>query len=271
MPSKIVITSKRDPKVTLEYSSPKSSVSFADLKASSFLDADSPHRWFLDGHEFSLTDIPSLGVIKGIADTYAVGDIDPDFVFGKGLSDSVTMQESLATLLIFLRDFSDTTLLTETSISHIDKEVADTLSLSEASTLGVTLAKTDTVTLTEDPDLSFGKAATDSVSLSESLTRTVSFVRVFTDAFSLDDAATVDAFVKDEDLNKTNVFSFADFPALGFSKQITPDTFTVSDVDAIAFGKNAADSFSFTDNFSYLIFSNAAMNAAQLNSSPFNQ
>jgi hypothetical protein len=237
---------------------------------SASLDPDTKNR-YLRGDTTVLTEIAALLFEKGIADTYAVGDIDPDFVFGKGLSDSVAMQESLTTLLIFLRDFSDTTLLTETSISHIDKEVADTLSLSEASTLGVTLAKTDTVTLTEDPDLSFGKAATDSVSLSESLTRTVSFVRVFTDAFSLDDAATVDAFVKDEDLNKTNVFSFADFPALGFSKQITPDTFTVSDVDAIAFGKNAADSFSFTDNFSYLIFSNAAMNAAQLNSTPFNE
>ena len=86
MPSRIVITSKRDPKVTLDYSSPKSSVSFADLKASSFLDADSPHKWFYDAYAFS--DAPEIGFTKTAdADTFTFADNHASS-FGKATADT---------------------------------------------------------------------------------------------------------------------------------------------------------------------------------------
>ena len=76
MPSRIVITSKRDPKVTLEYSSPKSSVSFADLKASSFVDADSPHKWDYDTYTITDDEYASSFSKQADADSFVMADND---------------------------------------------------------------------------------------------------------------------------------------------------------------------------------------------------
>ena len=189
----------------------------------------------------------------------------------KPAADSFSVSESLSRAVTYSRAFSDSQGLSDAVDSHaIAKGLSDTQTMSEAHAAFMSLGKTDSYSLSDAPAQSFGKAASDSLSLSESLARAVTYSRTFTDAFSMDDAATVSALIKDHGNAKTNVFSFADSQAFGFSKAAT-DTFSLADDEDIEFGKGLSDSVSMTENFSFALFSNAAMNAAPLNFSPFNQ
>ena len=427
MPSKIVITSKRDPRVTLEYSSPKSSVSSADLKASSFLDADSPHKWLYDAYAFSdapeigftktadadtftfadasavsfgkatadtfgfsesvltqitffrtftdafaldditavdaiikdvasakvnlfgFSDDQAIGVGKGLTDTFSVSEAIDSFGIGKGLSDSQPITESLDRTVQYSRDFTDAFVLDDAATvdalqkatsalkqnifgmgdvfgrtvvfnrdftdsvnptedysssfskaaaddsfnvsesfssvviysrafadaqsfsdavesTDVGKGIADTQVMTEAHAAATSLAKSDSFSMAESASSLIAKTL-----IEESLDRVVTYNRTFADAFGMDDAATVDALAKDYANTKTNVFGFSDSQAFGFSKTLPTDTFSFSDDEDFAFGKGLTDSVSLTENFSFALFSNAAMNAAQLNSYPFNQ
>ena len=192
--------------------------------------------------------------------------------FSKAATDSFSVSESLSRAVTYNRAFSDSQGFGDAVDSHvIAKGLSDTQTMTEAHAASTSLGKTDSYSLADAPAQSFDKAAADSFSLSESLARTVTYNRTFTDAFSMDDAATVNALIKDHANAKTNVFSFADSQAFGFSKTAQADTFSFADDEDIEFGKGLSDSVSMTENFSFALFSNAAMNAAQLNLSPFNE
>ena len=191
--------------------------------------------------------------------------------FSKAATDSFSVSESLSRAVTYNRAFSDSQGFGDAVDSHvIAKGLSDTQTMTEAHAASTSLGKTDSYSLADSPAQSFDKAAADSLSLSESLSRTVTYNRTFTDAFSMDDAATVNALIKDHANAKTNVFSFADSQAFGFSKAAT-DTFSFADDDSVEVGKGISDSVSITENFSFALFSNAAMNAAALNVSPFNE
>ena len=303
---------------------------------------------------FGFADVQTLGVGKGLADSFTFSDAVDSFGIGKGLTDTQSMTESLARTVqyqraftdafvlddaatvdafqkdtsslkqnifsmgdtfgrtvVYSRQFTDSVTPTEDHAVSFSKEAtADIFSVSESASLAVTysrafsdsqsfsdavdslvivkglsdtqtmaeahasamsLAKTDSYSLADAPVQSFDKAAADSLSLSESLARTVTYSRTFTDAFSMDDATTVNALIKDHANAKTNVFGFSDSQAFGFSKTASTDTFSFADDEDISVGKGLSDSMSMTENFSFALFSNAAMNAAPLNFSPFNQ
>ena len=197
---------------------------------------------------------------------------DPAVSFSKAATDSFSVSEVLSRAVTYNRAFSDSQGVGDAVDSHvIAKGLSDTQTMTEAHAASTSLGKTDSYSLADAPAQSFDKAAADSFSLSESLARTVTYNRTFTDAFSMDDAATVNALVKDHANAKTNVFGFSDSQAFGFSKAAT-DTFSFADAfDSVEVGKGVSDSVSMTENFSFALFSNAAMNAAQLNLSPFNE
>ena len=190
----------------------------------------------------------------------------------KAATDSFSVSEVLSRAVTYNRAFSDSQGFGDAVDSHvIAKGLSDTQTMTEAHAASTSLGKTDSYSLADAPAQSFDKAAADSLSLSESLARTVTYNRTFTDAFSMDDAATVNALIKDHANAKTNVFSFADSQAFGFSKAAT-DTFSFADAfDSVEVGKGVSDSVSMTENFSFALFSNAAINAAALNVSPFNE
>lgn len=193
--------------------------------------------------------------------------------FSKASTDSFSVSEVLSRAVTYNRAFSDSQGFGDAVDSHvIAKGLSDTQAMTEAHAASTSLGKTDSYSLADAPAQSFDKAAADSFSLSESLARAVTYNRTFTDAFSMDDAATVNALVKDHANAKTNVFGFSDSQAFGFSKTASTDTFSFADAfDSVGVGKGLSDSVSMTENFSFALFSNAAMNAAQLNLSPFNE
>ena len=193
--------------------------------------------------------------------------------FSKPATDSFSVSEALSRAVTYNRAFSDSQGFGDAVDDYfISKGLSDTQTMTEAHASSTSLGKTDSYSLADAPAQSFDKPAADSFSLSESLARTVTFNRTFTDVFSMDDAATVNALIKDHANAKTNVFSFADSQAFGFSKTASTDTFTFADAfDSVEVGKGLSDSVPMTENFSFALFSNAAMNAAQLNLSPFNE
>lgn len=185
--------------------------------------------------------------------------------------DSFTVSESFARTVAYSRSVSDSQgFADEIDSFGIGKGLADSQAMTESHASALSVAKSDSFSMSEEASSLTGKALTDALSVAESLSRVVTYNRTFTDAFSMDDAATVNAFVKDHANTKTNVFTFADSQAFGFSKAAT-DTFSFADDEEFAFGKGLTDSVSMTENLSFALFSNAAMNAAQLNLSPFNE
>lgn len=110
------------------------------------------------------------------------------------------------------------------------------------------VALPDSFNLLDPNSLAFNKdAGTDVFVMNESLSRTVDYQRSFTDAFTLDDNATVDAITKDFFGAKTNIFGFADTQALGVGKNLT-DTFSpVEAIDSLDIGKGLTDTQSMTE------------------------
>ena len=222
---------------------------------------------------YTMTDVfdRQVNYIRAFADAFNPTEAHAVSFSKTATPDSFSISESLSRILSYARSFSDSVSHTESIESFaVGKGLSDSQVLSESHSSSVSLAKTDSTTLTDSPAQSVGLGKTDSFSFSDTDSRVVQFVRTFTDAFALDDAATVTALVKDYGGNKTNIFSFADSQAFGFGKGLT-DSFSFADDPDFDVGKGLTDSVSMSENFSFALFSNAAFNAAQLNLSPFNE
>tara|TARA_S200000501_G_C20650774_1_gene667374 strand:- start:73 stop:867 length:795 start_codon:yes stop_codon:yes gene_type:complete len=264
MVSKAIITTT-DVRSDISVTDVQSVLAVTLLAAEAVLDPDPKNRWFYD--QFSFADLPTFGFGKNPADTLTLSDAISQIGFATAKSDAVTITESINILLEILRAFSDSVSFVDTPVNAVSTALADQYQLNEADAKGVALSKSDSYALSDADVLDFGKGLTDQINLSESLSRTVVFNRAFSDAFSLDDTASAEAIGTE----KTNVFSFADAQAFGFGKSAS-DSFSLSEsIDTFVFGKGVADAVSVTENINVLLFSNAAMNAATLNSAPFNE
>jgi len=268
MSSKIVLN-VADLRGDISVTDVKSVIAATLLSADFVLDPDTKNQWLDD--QFSFTDLPSLGIGKNPSDSVTLDEAISQMVFGLGKSDTVTLSESINILLELLRAFSDVFSFSDTHTSAVEPVFADQQQLSESNAKGFGLSKSDSVGMSDVDVFGFSKGLVDQTVLSESLARTVSFNRAFTDAFSMDDAATVNALIKDSANTKTNIFGFSDDQALGFGKTASDSFSFVDAVDLLAVSKGITDTVSVTESFSFALFSNAAMNAATLNSAPFNQ
>jgi hypothetical protein len=90
----------------------------------------------------------------------------------------------------------------------------------------------------------FGSVKTDSVSLSEVLARVVTFNRAFSDAFTLDDLASVqDPLQTDVDLDKENVTFMSEDLLYAVSKPFS-DSFSLVESARLLSSLSPSDSFS---------------------------
>lgn len=94
------------------YVAPVASVNYIDMRVSATTDATG--RFRITFEEFVVVDRPSLRPIKTFVD--GVGTADDSFSsVGKALADSFELSDSIATLLLFLRDFSETSEVADAS------------------------------------------------------------------------------------------------------------------------------------------------------------
>lgn len=132
---------------------------------------------------------------------------------------STVRMESIATLAdgSLNKWIEDSVPLSEVYLSVYTKPFAESLAISEV--YGWNLQKTP---------------ATESLSIAETFAKVVSWQRNINDAFTLDDAATID---KDYYGNKGNVFQILDILNIEMGRGFT-DSYTVGDVVAIAMAYN---------------------------------
>lgn len=268
MSSKIVIR-VADLRTDTSVTDVKSVIAATLLSAEFVLDPDSKHQWFYDSLVFA--DAPSFGLGKNPDDAVTVDDAISQIAFGLGKADGISMSDAVHVLLQIQRSFSDVVAFSDLLVSTVETAVADQQQITDSDSKGIQPVKADSFAFLDVEVLSVGKGLSDQVAMSESLSRTVDYTRAFTDAFSLDDAASVNALAQEVASTKVNVFGFSDSQTVGVGKAVS-DSFSFADaVDSLAVGKGITDTVNVTEAFSFSLFTNAAMNAATLNSAPFNQ
>jgi len=116
----------------------------------------------------------------------------------------------------------------------LNKWIEDSVPLSEVYLSVYTKPFTESLAISEVYGWNLQKTPTESLSIAETFAKVVSWNRNINDAFTLDDAATID---KDYYGNKGNVFQILDILDIEMGRELT-DSYTVGDVVAIAIAYN---------------------------------
>jgi hypothetical protein len=204
-----------------------------------------------------------LEFLRSFSDTASISDV-PQLLFETASSDIVSLGEnSIFNLNTIKQDnlslaedlfFSASTSLTDTFglIENTDFFIdvfagAETVSISESLIISEGVVTIDSISISENYTSNFGLAKSDSVSLSEVLARVVTFNRVFSDTFTLDDLASVqDPLQTDVDLDKENVTFMSEELLYIFSKPFL-DTFALNEVSTILSTLGKTDSISIAE------------------------
>lgn len=217
----------------------------------------------------------------------SVEDDTASLTIGKALVDSLQAVENAA--LAVTKELADTALLTEAASVLTNLAKTDALSVSEDSSFALSTARADSLRATEAHSFGFSKPEADSVSaseqssaevglgkadattVSESFTRVVTFIRDFTDSVSVDDNATVDAFVKETQANKTNVAFVSETLSLDLGSSLS-DSVSLADVPALDVAVSFSDSPIVSESIQIALVSAASsvLNASALNVSTLN-
>ena len=144
--------------IDLEYG-----INFLDLKSVDIvLDADSKNLFFTPLHQadqvqnVTITESLANSIAKNISQLtdHAFMTDSPSLGFGTSESDTFSVTESIVTLLVFERAFSDTTSVAESSVLNFGKNPSDSPNVADAApTLGTGLAKSDTSSISESSDV----------------------------------------------------------------------------------------------------------------------
>ena len=116
----------------------------------------------------------------------------------------------------------------------LNKWIENSVPLSEVYLSDYTKPFTESLSISEVYGWNLQKTPTESLSIAETFAKVVSWNRNINDAFTLDDAATID---KDYYGNKGNVFQILDILDIEMGRGFT-DSYTVGDVLAIAMTYN---------------------------------
>lgn len=171
---------------------PVSEVAYILLAVSAYLDTTGQFKYTTD--VFSVTDTTSLNTSKiADVDTFTTVD-DTTRSTGKGLSDSATMGDSVLTVLIFIRDFTDTTSLADAKTLLVSPAYSDTFTTSETVARSLSKTLTDSFALNDlsdaaGPTWSFSDFTNNVVSTSDSTT--VTNTKGLLDSLSSSDSGTL--------------------------------------------------------------------------------
>jgi hypothetical protein len=231
-------------KAAVAYQFARGKITWTELKATSVsLNYYSLNQYFDDAVSFS--DVSDFNLSK-IADPDSLTLSDSQQLsLQKQLIETLSVSDNVDIVLTVFRNFSDSTAISDVAVLTVEKGFTETVTVSELLTMNVSLAKADAVPFTDAFSFFVDTPYADAVSVNDSFGRTVSYVRSFTDAFSLDDTET---HINGAAINKTNVFRF-------------------TDVNTFSLQKNVADSVALSESFSHTL---ARHNHSVLNTSAFN-
>ena len=168
------------------------------------LDAYSLNQFPQDTLAFS--DISSMSFTKVSLDSIGFTDAQ-SFDLQKQLVDAVAVSDSAELIVQFVRDFTDSTNITDVAVLTVSKELSETLSFAEAALIEYQANKSDSISFADTQVLTVNLSKVDTVSVTDLFSRPTIFTRSFTDAFALDDSLSSGLGFSE---TKANVFSFSD-------------------------------------------------------------
>lgn len=255
---------------------------------------------------YSVTDQQSLLLSKSFADDNFSFSDDHLFDINKRIQHSVLVFENAN--FATGKNISNNLGILEESVFGLDLIKSDDVSINEENTKDFELSKAETLGISEGSVLLFDKGQADSVVISESFNRTVSFNRFFSDAFTLDDIASIsDPLQTDISSEKTNVAFLSEDNIFALTKPLQDttgiteqsayvldksfqenlslseavsqfnnigktDILSISDQDVISFDKSINDSLAISESISLkvIVSSKSVLNTAALNTSALN-
>ena len=163
--------------VNLEYG-----IDFLNLEAVNILlDADSKNLFFTP--EFRADQVQNVTITESLANSIAKDASDSIDVFqltelaalstSRPASDTFSVTESIVTLLIFERTFSDTTSVTESSVLNFGKNPSDSANVAESYASSFGRAASDTSSISESSDVVPNKTLGSPPNPSTTITYTV--------------------------------------------------------------------------------------------------
>jgi hypothetical protein len=166
---------------------PVADVAYILMVVGAYLDTTGRFKYTTD--IVSAVDATSFSTSKvADADTFTLSD-SPALDTSKPLTDTTSLSDSVLTVLIFIRDFSDTTSPTDANTLLISPAYSDAVAPSDTTTLSSDKTLADSFTLTDSAIQSFSRFTSDTVSASDS--SVVASDKGFSDSLSLSDSGTV--------------------------------------------------------------------------------
>lgn len=171
---------------------PVADVAYILLATSAYLDTTGRFKYTTD--VFSLADLAALSTGK-IADADSIAFSDGQvFSTDKGVADTATIGDNFVAVLIFIREFNDTTSTSDANTLLISPAYSDSVTTSETTAFSISKALADAFALNDlsdaaGPDWSFSDYTNNTVSTSDSAT--VTNTKGLADSLSLADSGTL--------------------------------------------------------------------------------
>jgi hypothetical protein len=157
---------------------PVAEIDYVLLTVAAAMDTSGRYRYMTDA--FTVVDGISFSLSKSLTDSFEFADTAPTFVVSKLLADSVSFTEVFSAILVFLRDFTDTQVFTDSAAWTIDKPLADTVTFAEAKSFVLTRSFSDGFAMNDSFDMGDGamftvtKSINNVVFLSDAISQIIS-------------------------------------------------------------------------------------------------
>lgn len=183
----VVATSAQIAAAAVTHVYPVSNISYILLASSAYLDTTGLFKYTTD----SVTVVENTAfVVSKIADADSFYLADSTATtLAKAASDSVTMSDSVVTVLIFLRDFADTVSLTDSAAKLISPAYVETVSTSDTNVVAFDSGKADSFSLADSASIIYSPAYSDTVSSPD--TTTLFTNKPFSETMSTSDSGSV--------------------------------------------------------------------------------
>ena len=169
---------------------PVAEVDYVLMAVAATMDASGRYRYLTDA--FTVVDGISFSLSKSLTDSFEFTDAAPTFTVTKGLADSVSFTEVFSAILIFLRDFTDTQVFTDSFSWSASKPLADTVTFTEAKSFVLTRSFSDGFAMNDSFDMGDGavftvtKSINNVVFLSDAISQIIS--KTVTDSVTMSDS-----------------------------------------------------------------------------------
>ena len=120
----------------------------------------------------------------------------------------------------------------------------DTMSIADVAAVLITKPFSDSYAVSDVAIIDVSLAASESISFTDNITRTVTYSRDITDAFTLDDTLQSDSI----EATKGNIATLSDVLGIAFTTGFTDQISSITDNQIATVGKNIPESISFTDD-----------------------